>query len=161
MSFYTVEEATKREDLDAIVDVIWAAMDGFDPSHQVFYPVFGETDTDRRTAIQTSKERMWQEYEGEPPNTWIAVRDNISGTVLGACQWRIYTQNPFPNGTPEIEAVWWPEGEGRAFASEVVRQCYTPMTVWMTRPHVGMFTNKHQNPITTYPLLKAVCGSTS
>ena len=141
MSFYGVEEATKREDLDAIVDVIWAAMDGTDPSHQIFYPVFGGSDADRQTAIQTSKERMWQEHVGDPSSTWIAVRDNASGIVLGGCQWRVYTQNPFPNGTPEIEASWWPEGEGRAFASEVVKQCYTLRTLWMARPHVGRSTS--------------------
>lgn len=36
MSQYKIEEVTRREDLDGIVDVIWAAMDGVNPSHRIF-----------------------------------------------------------------------------------------------------------------------------
>ena len=137
MSSYSVEEVTTRKDLDAIVDVIWAAMDGFDPSHQVFYPVFGDNATDRDTAIKTSKERVWQDHENDNSSHWVGAWDKVGGEVVGGCQWRIYEHNPYPDGTPKVEAVWWPEGEGRRFASEVVRQCYTPRMIWMARPHVG------------------------
>ncbi len=139
MSQYMVEEITRREDLDSIVDVIWAAMDGFDPSHQIFFPTLGDGPADREAAVQSSKDRTWEDHNSDPSSHWIFVRDQASGDILGGCQWRIYPENPFPNGTPHIEAVWWPEGEGRRFASEVVRQCYTPRTKWMAYPHVGKF----------------------
>ena len=139
MSQYTVEEVTTREYLDSIANVIWAAMDGVDPSHKVFFPVFGSQPADRETAIEASKERTWEDHNSDPSSHWIFVRQRTSGNILGGCQWRIYTENPFPNGTPEIKAVWWPEGEGRHFATEVVRQCYTPRTRWMPRPHVGKY----------------------
>ena len=137
MSPYITEEVTKREDLDSIVDIIWAAMDGSDPSHQVFYPVLGTKPEDRKAAIESSKDRTWEDHKSDQSSHWIFVRDVSSGDILGGCQWRIYTANPFPDGTPYIEAVWWPEGEERRFASEVVRQCYTPRTKWMAYPHVG------------------------
>ena len=137
MSQYIMEEVTKREDLDSIVNVIWAAMDGFDPLHQIFFPVLGDGPADREAAVQSSKDRTWEDHRSDPSSHWILVRDKASGDILGGCQWRIYTENAFPNGTPHIEAVWWPEGEGRCFASEVVRQCYTPRTKWMAYPHVG------------------------
>lgn len=139
MSQYTVEEVARREDLDSIVNVIWAAMDGVDPSHKVFFPVLGPEPADREVAVQSSKDRLWDDHKGDPSSHWIFVRNRSSGDVLGGCQWRIYTDNPFPNGMPKIEALWWPEGEGRRFASEVVRQCYTPRTRWMAQPHVGKF----------------------
>ena len=137
MSQYIVEEVTRREDLDGIVDVIWAAMDGFDPSHQIFFPILGDGLADREAAVQSSKNCTWEDHKSDQSSHWIFVRDEASRDILGGCQWRIYTENPFPNGTPHIEAVWWPEGEGRRFASEVVRQCYTPRTQWMAYPHVG------------------------
>ena len=140
MSQYSIEEVNSRNQLDSIVDVIWAAMDGVDPSHQIFYPVFGSRSTDRDSAVQSSKDRMWHDHENDPSSHWIFAMDNTSGEILGGCQWRIYTENPFPNGTPHIEAVWWPEGDGRAFATEVVRQCYTPRTKWMAYPHAGKLT---------------------
>ena len=137
MSQYVVEEVTRREDLDSIVDVIWGAMDGFDPSHQIFFPILGDRPGDHEAAVLTSKNRTWEDHKSDSSSHWIFVRDKASETIIGGCQWRIYTENPFPNGTPHIEAAWWPEGEGRCFASEVVRQCYTPRIKWMACPHVG------------------------
>ena len=137
MSQYVIEEVTRRKDLDSIVDVIWGAMDGFDPSHQIFFPILGDGPADREAAVLASKDRTWEDHRSDPSSHWIFVRDKASETIIGGCQWRIYTENPFPNGTPHIEAAWWPEGEGRCFASEVVRQCYTPRTKWMACPHVG------------------------
>jgi len=137
MSQYKIEEVNRREDLDGIVDVIWAATDGVNPSRRIFYPVLGSKPADREAAIQWSKDRTWEDHKGSPSSHWILARDNISGDVLGGCQWRIYTEDPFPNGAPQIEAIWWPEGERRRFASEVIIQCYTPRTKWMAYPHVG------------------------
>ena len=53
MSQYTVEEVTRLEDLDSIVNVIWAAMDGVDASHQIFFPVFAPKPADREAAPKT------------------------------------------------------------------------------------------------------------
>ena len=160
MSQYSVEEVSRRKDLDSIVDVIWAAMDGFDPSHQIFFPVLGTKPIDRDTAIQSSKDRTWEDHKGDPSSHWIFVREKASGLILGGCQWRIYTKNPFPNGTPHIEATWWPEGEGRRFATEVVRQCYTPRTKWMAYPHVGKLPrilNVSRKPLTALSGLSLMC----
>ena len=139
MSYY-IGEVTDRADLDGIVDVIWATMDGVDPSHQIFYPCFGEGPEARRAAISESKERKWNEHRSDPCSHWIYIREgNPSvGRIVGGCQWRLYTQNPFPDGTPTIVATWWPEGVGRNFANEVIRQCFTPRTMWMARPHTGL-----------------------
>ncbi|TGO59588.1 hypothetical protein BCON_0043g00470 [Botryotinia convoluta] len=43
---------------------------------------------------------------------------------------------PWPNELPKIVATWWPEGEGRDFATEFMKQCYTPRQQWMNRPHI-------------------------
>lgn len=137
MTQYTVEEVARREDLDGIVDVIWTAMDGVNPSHNIFFPVLGSRLADREAAIQSSKDRIWEDHKKSPSSHWILARDDISEDILGGCQWRIYAENPFPNGAPRIEAEWWPEGERRRFASEVITQCYMPRAKWMACAHVG------------------------
>ena len=80
-------------------------MDGFDPSHQMFFPILGDGPAHREAAIQSSKDRIWEDHESDPSSHWIFVRDQSSGHTLGSYQWRIYTENPFPDGTPTIEAV--------------------------------------------------------
>lgn len=86
-------------------------MDGYDASHQIFFPVHGPLPADREATVRASKDRTWEDHEGDPSSHWVYVRDEASKEIVGGCQWRIYTENPFPNGTPHIEAVWWPEGE--------------------------------------------------
>ncbi|KAL9066600.1 MAG: hypothetical protein Q9161_007430 [Pseudevernia consocians] len=71
MSQYTVEEVTIREDLDCIIDVIWAAMDGFDPSHQIFFPILGDGAADREAAVQSSKDRTWEDHKSDSSSHWI------------------------------------------------------------------------------------------
>ena len=86
MSQYTVAKVTTREDLDSIVNVIWAVMDGVDPSYKVFFPVFGSQPADRETAIEASKERTWEDHNSDPSSHWIFVRQRTSGNILGGCQ---------------------------------------------------------------------------
>ncbi|KAI9698071.1 MAG: hypothetical protein M1820_007579 [Bogoriella megaspora] len=132
MASFTVEEVSTREQLDGIADCIWAVMDS-DSVHKVFYPVL----YDRETALRECKEHLWAAHVDSAVSQWIFVRDPAVKPlrVLGACQWRIYEQNPFSNGMPDVTATWWPKGEERDFATEFVRQCIAPRVKWMARPH--------------------------
>lgn len=143
MSGYHVQEVSSRSDLDAVADCIWAVMSEVDSAHKVLYPVFHPDDRDRERALNDCKGRLWSEHTNDPSSHWVFVRDKSSDElkVLGAGQWRLYGQNPFPHGMPDILATWWPEGsEGREFASEFMRQCLWPRAEWMGRAHSGMIT---------------------
>lgn len=132
-----------KAEFDEITDVMWHTMDGVDPPHPIFFPTFGDGPDAKATAIAESKERIWNQHKNNPASHWIYVREESTGRVVAGCQWRIYDDNPFEEGPPTITAIWWPEGSvGRKFATEVVNQCYTPRTLWMARPHLGM----HQSP---------------
>lgn len=140
MSSITIEEVSTRAELDAIATCIWTVMASSDSMHKICYPVL----TDRDTALNDCKARLWKEHTSNQCSHWIFVRESSSSscaaaplTVLGACQWRLYTQNPFPHGPPAIEATWWSEGGKRAFATEFIKQCIAPRAAWMARPHAG------------------------
>lgn len=142
MSPFELCQVANREELDQIVLVVWAAMENTDPSHSVFYPILTDGPESRNEAIKATQERIWQEHVSDPHSHWLYVRETKgvemgTGKVVGGCQWRIYKENPFKGGIPEVNAHWWPEGESRAFASEVIRQLFNPRAIWMGRPHVG------------------------
>ena len=103
MASYKVEEISKREQLDGIAECIWATMEHDDSEHKVFFPIL----TDRETALNESKERLWKEHTKNPSSHWLFVRDVSSKSlkVLGGCQWRLCEHNSFPNGLPKIVAT--------------------------------------------------------
>jgi hypothetical protein len=136
---YEVKEVENKAELDAVVDVLWAAMDGIEPSHAIFFPTFGAKSRDRNQAIAESKNRLWRGHTIDPCSYWIYVveKDHKKERVVGGCQWRIYMKNPFPDPNARVTASWWPEGTGRDFTSEVASQCHGPRKAWMARPHSG------------------------
>lgn len=138
---FHIAEVSERNELNDVVDVLWAAMDGVHPHHSIFFPTLV---SGRSAAVAESKERLWNEHMRNPASHFIYAREgpvgSRTGAIIGGCQWRFYEKNPFPFNKPEIVATWWPDGVGRLFATEVVRQCYTPRPVWMARPHSGLCT---------------------
>jgi hypothetical protein len=137
---YVVKEMESRAEMDAIMDVIWAAnYDPYDTYAQLFFPVLGYTSSAREAAITESKARFWENHSSAATSNWFYVEDTASGKVVGCAQWEIHTQNPFKAGTPTLQAPWWPEGEYRDFCEEIIRQVYTPRTSWMRRPHLGEY----------------------
>ena len=65
------------------------------------------------------------------------MADPSTQEMLGATEWLLYTENPFPEGPQRVEADWWPEGEHREFATELVNQLYAPRMNWCRRPFAG------------------------
>lgn len=140
---YILKEATTRSELDAIFPVIWLANHApFQPLIHGLFPIFGPTAADRENAMQSAKERLWKAHTEDPASHWLYVVEGESGVVVGVTQWMVYLENPYPNGADEARkrmvADWWPEGEGREFVEEMVRQLYAPRAAWIQRPHAGM-----------------------
>ncbi|TVY86359.1 hypothetical protein LAWI1_G007978 [Lachnellula willkommii] len=138
-SSYTLVEVASRIESDAIVDLAWIAYhDPYQRTFQIFHPVFGPTSADREAAIQADKERMWQKHISNPNSHWLYVVHDQTGKVVGSGQWLVYKEAPWPNGPQKVEASWWPEGEGREFASLALTQCFAPRMHWCNRPHIAM-----------------------
>ena len=145
---YAVKEMKSRSEMDAIMDVIWAAnYDPYDTYAQLFFPVLGFTASAREAALAESKSRFWQSHTTTSTSNWYYVQEVATGKVVGCAQWETHIENPFKNGAPKMRAPWWPEGEYREFCEEVMRQVYLPRTSWMRRPHMGKPPRSSIDPI--------------
>ncbi|EDN95029.1 predicted protein [Sclerotinia sclerotiorum 1980 UF-70] len=134
MSRYTLKELQTREELDAVVDVIFKAQySPYMPSSSIFFPVSGYSLEDRAAGIAASQERLWKEHLAADPatNHWIIVKENASSKIVGGCLWKWHDGNPFPDGIPKPNVYWWPEGEAKEFCEEMIRQSMTPRSLWM------------------------------
>jgi hypothetical protein len=135
---YVIRQANTRQELDDILDVIWAAnYTPYEPFVQLFFPVLGYTRAHREAAIIESKERFWSQHQADPSSHWYYAVDTITGDTVGCAQWVISESNPFAAGVPTLKAPWWPEGVCRDFCESIVNQVYKPRASWMTRPHCG------------------------
>lgn len=135
---YLVREVETKQELDEILDVIWAAnYTPYEPFIQLFFPVLGFTSAHRKAALLESKERFWRQHTTDESSHWLYAFDTATGKTVGCAQWVTSTTNPFAKGVPKLEAPWWPAGEGRNFCESILNQVYKPRANWMMRPHCG------------------------
>lgn len=140
MSDYTVRRLQTREQLDAVVEVIFKAQySPYMPSSSIFFPVAGYSLEERSVGVAASKERLWKEHLAANPatNHWIIVEEKESLKIVGGCLWKWHDENPFPDGIPTPSVYWWPEGEAREFCEEMIRQSMTPRSLWMHDKNAG------------------------
>jgi hypothetical protein len=131
----TVKEATTEVELSAVVDCLWDSYyNPYEPFMNILFPVFSPTEEGYATAVSESKARLWSIHTGDPSSHWVYVADK-SGMVLSGAHWNFHSISPFLNGIPELEATWYPEGEGRKFASHILTQVYGHRGARMWRPH--------------------------
>ena len=136
---YTLHKITAKEELDTIVEVWFKARNyPYVPYSPIISPILGYTEEDQARALSASKERAWAGFlKSEESHTeWICVKHK-SGQVVGGCQWMWMPGSPFPNGCPQVDMKWWPEGEQRDFVEEMLQQVMTPRSLWMQREHGG------------------------
>lgn len=137
---YVLRQAKSREEMDRIMEVIWAAnYTPYEPLAQLFFPVLGFTQAHREASLLESKERFWKNNHSNPESHWFYVEEIATGKVVGCAQWMILKSNPFAEGVPSLRAPWWPEGEHRDFCELILNQIYKPRANWMRRPHLGTF----------------------
>ena len=74
--------------------------------YQILHPIFGLTDKDRADSLRFDQDRLWTKATEDPASHWIYVQDTSNGEILGACEWLIQGQNPFPKGLMRVEATW-------------------------------------------------------
>lgn len=143
---YLVREAKTRQEMDEIMDVIWAAnYTPYEPFVQLFFPVLGYTTSHRDQAVSESKERFWKQHQADSTSHWFFAFDSTTGKAVGCAQWVISRTNIFADGVPKLQAPWWPEGECRNFCESILNQVYRPRASWMTRPHCGKWSRLAEN----------------
>ncbi|KAF2197265.1 hypothetical protein GQ43DRAFT_475600 [Delitschia confertaspora ATCC 74209] len=136
---YILKQATTREEMDSILDVIWEAnYTPYEPFAQLFFPVLGFQPSDRDASIAESKERFWTLHQADYSSNWFYVQHVETRKTVGCAQWQVFTSNPFPNGPQPLEAPWWPVKEYREFCEMILNQVYKPRSSWMMRPHLAL-----------------------
>ncbi|EUC44346.1 hypothetical protein COCMIDRAFT_6324 [Bipolaris oryzae ATCC 44560] len=136
---YFVREAKTKQELDSILEVIWAANHTpYEPFIQLVFPVLGYTTAHREAAINESKQRLWEQHQADRSIHWFYAFDTVTNKAVGCAQWVISTTNPYAAGGPDLKAPWWPEGEQRRFCESILNQVYKPRASWMARPHCAL-----------------------
>ncbi|PQE07888.1 hypothetical protein CJF32_00003014 [Rutstroemia sp. NJR-2017a WRK4] len=69
---------------------------------------------------------------------WIKVVDTETGKLIGAANWMTHESSPYTEPRPPIVAVWWPEGDGREYASNYMQQVEAHKPRYYDRPHNGV-----------------------
>lgn len=139
MADYTLSVVTKREELDAFIEMWWNARHWpYVAFSWILSPAANNTDEARAQALAESQERVWNEAQQDSRRQWLCVKDR-DGQVVGGMQWQQHLGSPFPNGCPQPQMHWWPQGPERAFVENMMAQAMTPRCLWMQREHGGKY----------------------
>lgn len=139
-SAYTIHEISTRGEINELTEVVWKAWwDPYLPNTRIAAPMPGNMNGDRERGIASNKDRLWNDFEKSKDKIWLCVKYNgveiVGGVVINYAE-----GSAFPNGCPQLNLYWWPEGEEvKAFCEEMMNQVYTPRSMWMQRPHGGMW----------------------
>jgi len=130
------KEITTEADFNALVDCLWDAYcTPYIPFMQILFPIFADTEEGYETAVALSKASLWAQHTNDQTSHWIALEDSETGEVCAGAHWNFHKVSPFINGAPKLVATWYPEGEGRDFASHILNQIYGGRGQRLWRPH--------------------------
>ncbi|KAI4231319.1 MAG: hypothetical protein L6R40_007764 [Gallowayella cf. fulva] len=132
-----LHEVVSDDEFAAIIGCEWSSYETpYNGFFQIYCPITGTGPDARLEALKESTDRQLAWHREDATSHWLKVVDSESGQVVGAAQWNIYRENPYLNGVEHTDAFWWPEGEGRKFASMALEQWYAPRGKRMNKPHI-------------------------
>lgn len=65
-----------------------------------------------REGFKELRDRVIAQQKHDPTSVWFKVVDtDIGDKIVGAAQWNVFTENPYPEPVEHpVDATWWPEG---------------------------------------------------
>lgn len=93
----------------------------------------------RASSMQECKKRQLAWHKEDPFSHWLKIVDTGTQNIIGCAQWNILKTNPYEIGRDDTSAYWWPEGEGRNFASTALEQWFGPRDKILNTPHLCKF----------------------
>ncbi|EED16410.1 GNAT family acetyltransferase, putative [Talaromyces stipitatus ATCC 10500] len=142
---YKVEVA-QDADMPELMEALW---DAFEKPYQGvlrnFFPILNN---DREASLLAATNGQREEYKSSYPELiWLKVtyreddNQNSKGKIVGGAKWYFFQRNPFApkpgsdhDPTAE-EAVWYPEGPGRTFATAAMHALDKPRMTMGQGPH--------------------------
>lgn len=132
-----LQPVTSDDDFKELIECEWTAYETpYNGFKEIYCPTLGTGPNAREESMKECRERQLAEHKGDATSHWFKAVDSDSGQIVGGAQWHVYQENPYVNGMEHIEATWWPEGEGRRFASMGMDQWFGPRGKRMNKPHV-------------------------
>ncbi|KAL9003985.1 MAG: hypothetical protein Q9188_003170 [Gyalolechia gomerana] len=132
-----LSEVNLDHEFNELIECEWISYESpYNGFFQIYCPTVGPGPNPRQASMKESTERQLAWHKDDPTSTWLKVVDKESGKVVGGAQWNVYLENPYPDGVEHTDAFWWPEGEGRKYASMALEQWYTPRGKRMNKPHI-------------------------
>ncbi|KAK3167520.1 hypothetical protein OEA41_010647 [Lepraria neglecta] len=112
-------------------------LDPFNGVYTLFRPNQSRDDRGRE-GFKELRDRQLSWHKNDPTSRWFKVVDtDIGDKVVGGACWNTFTENPYPEVKEHpMEAMWWPEGEPRAFANKLLDEWLCPRYHKMARPHM-------------------------
>lgn len=139
-------EVAQDADMPELVAVLW---DSFERPYQGilrnFFPILNN---DREASLLAAIAGQREEYKDSYPELiWLKVThhadgDDTKGKIVGGAKWFFFQRNPFvpkpgsDHDPTTEEAVWYPEGPGRTFATAVMHAIDKPRMTMGQGPHV-------------------------
>lgn len=132
-------------DMAELIAVLW---DSFERPYQGilrnFFPILNN---DREASLLAAIEGQREEYTTSYPELiWLKVTyhandEDLKGTIVGGAKWFFFQRNPFApkpgsdHDPATEEAVWYPEGPSRTFATAVMHAVDRPRMTMGQGPH--------------------------
>lgn len=129
-------------DFNAMAPAIWEAFETpFTPYLRITVYLKGDSPEDRTESIEASAAGALAIHEANPNSHWIKVIDSDTNQLVGASKWVFHQLSPYTGPQELPVATWWPEGEGRTYASNYVQQVEALKSRLYNRPHVCKFSH--------------------
>lgn len=162
-----LHEVTSADEFADVIHCEWVANETpWNGMIEVFCPTLGTGPKARQDSMKESTDRQWMWHESDPSSTWLNVIDTDldtatatttdgakpeGGKVVAAAKWHIYKEDPFVDpASRSIEAYWWPEGEGRTFATTTLNNMMAQRVRYTRFPHVCEYTRPFHSPSTSF-----------
>ncbi|KUJ13714.1 GNAT acetyltransferase-like protein [Mollisia scopiformis] len=108
---FQVSEGTFNEIHDYLSIMFAAYSDPLHPFVSALLPGISSQDPAIYTQGKYDEaERALSRWKANPFEKWVKVVDTNTGEIVSVSRWQIYTRNPFPNGAPNVEVAWLPDG---------------------------------------------------
>ena len=137
-NFQTLPLETEADFLE-MMTACWEAFETpFEPFLRVVFYLSGPTPEDRRQSIQAAATMMKALQDMSPNSHWIKVIDTATGKLVGAANWVVHKEDPYAGKEESgpVVAFWWPEGEGRNYASKFLQQVEDAKRRLYNRAHI-------------------------
>lgn len=108
-----------------MMSACWEAFENpFNSYLRIVYYLKDDSPQERERSIQIATESAVRHHAKKSPNSyWMKVVEPTHGKLVGAANWVYFEGNSDTvNQSDPVVAVWWPEGIGREYANNFMRQ---------------------------------------